>query len=78
MHGEQLEMAMRPLTLKPVLKLLQATPATLKWRMRMRGEVATCILATWASTLTLPGRLQKPGIPLGGVLPALFQSEILF
>ena len=29
----------RPLVLMPVLKLLRATPAILKWRTRMRGEV---------------------------------------
>ena len=33
------EMAVRPLVLMPGLKLLQATPAMLKWRTRMRGEV---------------------------------------
>jgi hypothetical protein len=31
-------MAVRPLTLMPGLKLLQATPAMLKWRTRMRGD----------------------------------------
>ena len=39
-------MAIRALVLMPGLKLLQATPAMLKWRTRMRGEVFTWYSAT--------------------------------
>ena len=47
------QMAVRPLVLMPGLKLLQATPAMLKWRTRMRGEVGARYSAT-ARRLALP------------------------
>ena len=39
MDRPSFKMAKRPLISMPGLKLLQATPAMLKWRTRMRGEV---------------------------------------
>ena len=48
-----LKMAVGSLVLMPGLKLLQAAPAMLKWRTRMRGEVLPCYSAT-ARGLTLP------------------------